>query len=203
MARINNGIMGGFSGKVGTVVGYTRMGQACMRSLPRKSSKAPSEGQLINRKAMKSAMAWLKPINEYVRVGFQNYSAKQHGFGSAVSYNKLNALREDKTLDPSMAMIACGELPAPEGVVVSNPERGILEFTWPADIQNKDRVLILAYSNEKDIIGDLCGARRKEGKQVLDCGILIGKEADIYMAFVSEERDKSSNSVYLGRILVE
>ena len=203
MARINNGIMGGFSGKVGTVVGYNRMGQACMRSLPKKITKAPSESQLINRKAMKSAMAWLKPIKEYVRVGFQNYSAKQHGFGSAVSYNKQKALREDKTLDPSLAMISWGELLAPEGVAVSNPDPGILEFRWPSVKGSKDRALILTYSDQTNIIGDLCGARRNEGKHVLDCKNLIGKEADIYMAFVSEERDKCSNSVYLGRMMVE
>lgn len=148
-------------------------------------------------------MGWLKPIKEYVRVGFQNYSEKQHGFGGAVSYNKLNALREDKTINSALAMISWGDLPLPGETIFLNEESGILEFTWSAVTKSKDRLLVLAYSDEENISGDLCGAKRKDGRHTLDCSNLIGKEADIYIAFVSEERDRCSNSVYLGRILVE
>lgn len=203
MARINNGIMGGFSGKVGTVVGYTRLGQACMRSIPAKSLKEPSESQLLNRKAMKAAMEWLKPIKEFVRIGFKNYSPKQHGFGSAVSFTKQNALREDKTVDPSLAMISWGDLLQAEDVAVSNTRPGILEFTWNPEMGGTERALVLAYVDKEHISGDLCGSRKKDGLHVLVCENLIGKEADIYLGFVSEERDRCSNSVYLGKVKIE
>ncbi len=203
MARFQNGILGGFSGKVGTVVGYTRYGQTYMRSTPKKITKEPSDDQLINRKAMKAAMAWLKPIVAYVRIGFQNYSEKQHGFGSAVSYTKLNALREDKTVDPSLALISWGDLPLPVDAAVTNPEQGILEFTWQIEKDSKDRALVLVYANATEHMGDLCGARRKEGMHILECQQLIGREADIYLGFLSEERDRCSNSVYLGRMRIE
>lgn len=202
MARIQNGIGGPFSGKVGTVVGYTRYGQTYMRALPKKILTEPTEAQLENRKAMAAVQKWLSDIKAFVRVGFQNYSQKQHGFGSALSYNKLNALREDLTIDPAKAMITWGELPEPLNPTVTNPEPGVLEFTWDP-IKGEDHIIILAYSSGEHIDGDLCGARRKEGRHTLHCVNTIGKEADIYIGFVSEERDNCSNSVYLGRIMVE
>lgn len=203
MARIKNGITGAFSGKVGTVVGYTRYGQTYMRSVPKKITTEPTEAQLHNRKAMASVQNWLKAIKAYVRVGFQNYSVKQHGFGSALSYNKLNALREDLTIDPARALITWGDLPEPLNATVSNPEPGVLEFAWEPISSDASHVLLLAYASETDLDGELCGTKRKEGKHTLHCENTIGKEADIFLGFVSEERDRCSNSVYLGRMLVE
>lgn len=203
MARIKNGITGAFSGKVGTVVGYTRYGQTYMRSIPKKITTEPSEAQLDNRKAMASVQIWLKAIKAYVRVGFQSYSEKQHGFGSALSYNKLNALRDDFTIDPARALISWGDLPEPLNAAVSNPEPGVLEFTWDPISKDTSHVLLLVYSSDKDPDGDLCGAKRSEGKHTLRCENTIGSEADIYLGFVSEDRDRCSNSVYLGKLSVE
>ena len=47
MARITKGILGGFSGKVGLVVGASWRGQDIIRSTPKPSSKPPSEKQLL------------------------------------------------------------------------------------------------------------------------------------------------------------
>ncbi len=200
MARINNGINGAFSGRVGTVVGYTRYGQTYMRSTPKKFTKPPSEKQILNRKAMAAVQEWLTYIKLCVRVGFQNYSSTQHGFGNAVSYLKLNALNEDLTIDPARAMISWGDLDLPSAPSVSNPEEGILEFTWEPGGRRRDRAMVLAYASGMDREWDLCGAQRAEGRHILRYGNMTGKEVNLYIGFVSEERDRCSNSVYLGKI---
>ena len=46
MATFEKGILGGFSGKVGNVVGGTWKGKSYMRSKPNKRSSVPSEKQL-------------------------------------------------------------------------------------------------------------------------------------------------------------
>ena len=79
--------MGPIRGKVGPIVGYTWKGQCVIRSLPKKISKAPSQKQLDNRKKMAVFREW-------------HYWAKQHGFGNALSYLKLNAMNEDLQVDP-------------------------------------------------------------------------------------------------------
>ena len=200
MARITNGINGAFSGRVATVVGYTRFGQTYMRSIPKKPTKPPSEKQILNRKAMASVQAWLTNIIPCVRIGFQNYSTKQHGFGNALSYLKLNALDEDLTLNPSRALISWGDLTPPSAPTVSNPEKGVLEFAWEQGGNKHDRALVLAYGGGLNRAWDVCGARRLEGKHALSYEDMTGKDVDLYIGFVSEERDNCSNSVYLGKI---
>jgi hypothetical protein len=152
---------------------------------------------------MTAAQAWLKFIKPFVRVGFKNYSRKQHGFGNALSYLKLNAIKEDFTVDPSRAMISWGDLPGPLEPGVSNPESGVLEFTWQPILDHEDdHAFILAYSPDTLFDGSTCGARRDAGKHILKCGIISGEEVDVYLGFISEDRQKCSNSVYLGRIKV-
>jgi hypothetical protein len=103
--------MGPIRGKVGPIVGYTWKGQCVIRSLPKKISKAPSQKQLDNRKKMAACQEWLMYITPFIRIGFKNYSAKQHGFGNALSYLKLNAMNEDLEVDPAKALISWGDLP--------------------------------------------------------------------------------------------
>ncbi len=201
MARIRNGITGAFSGRVATVVGYTRYGRSYMRSAPKAITKPPSEKQVRNRKAMAVVQEWLKQITPCVRIGFQNYSDKQHGFGSALSYIKLNALNEDLTLDPSRAMISWGPLAPALTPAANNLEKGILEFTWEPGENDRDRVMVLAYAGGEEPVWDVCGSKRLEGRHILQYHQpLSGKEADLYIGFVSEERDMCSNSVYLGKM---
>lgn len=201
MARVIGGINGAFSGKVGTVVGYTRNGVGIMRSLPRKSSKAPSQKQLDNQQKMRAAQAWLKYLITYVRVGFKNYSQKQHAFGSALSYLKLNAIKEDFTVDPAKVLISSGELKEPVSAAVSNPKPGILKFTWKPVPHDKDHAIVVAHHPGSDVhFGDVSGAKRSTGKHIQEYEGLKGVEVEVYLGFVSEERERCCNSVYLGRV---
>jgi len=204
MARVIEGINGAFRGKVGTVVGYTRNGVGIMRSLPKKSSKAPSQKQLDNREKMKVAQAWLKYLVTYVRVGFKNYSQKQHGFGSALSYLKLNAIKEDFTVDPAKALISCGELSEPEFPAVQNPEPGVLEFTSEPVLHNNDHAIVVALKPGTDKnFGDVSGAKRSAGKHTQKYVGSAGEKMHVYLGFVSQERDKCSNSVYLRMVTLK
>ncbi|MES3018130.1 MAG: DUF6266 family protein [Bacteroidota bacterium] len=202
MARLTTGIMGAFHGKVGSVVGFTRNGQAMMRSLPKKISKEPSEKQLESRKKMAACQEWLKHITPFVRIGFKKFSTQQHGFGSALSYLKLNAITEELEVDPSKALISWGDLDLPLSPGVNNTDPGVLEITWEAIPGDTDRAIILAYDGKHDYVGEICGERRSEGKQTLNCSDLNGRELHVYLGFVSEERDRCSNSVYLGKVEV-
>ncbi|WP_291131895.1 DUF6266 family protein [Flavobacterium sp. UBA7682] len=49
MGTYNKGILGPFSGKVGTVVGANWRGKDIMRSLPKKTNRTPTETQLLKR----------------------------------------------------------------------------------------------------------------------------------------------------------
>lgn len=70
MATIKKGILGGFSGKVGTVIGGNWKGIDYMRSLPKKSSKPATALQNDQRIKFTIAMAFIKPISKLVTKGF-------------------------------------------------------------------------------------------------------------------------------------
>src|ERR1700741_3098626 len=59
MATFNKGILGGFSGKTGSVIGSNWKGRTVMRSLPGKRSKAPTQVQLDQQEKFKLVVGFL------------------------------------------------------------------------------------------------------------------------------------------------
>ena len=72
MASINQGISGGFSGKVGTVVGGNWNGIDYMRSNGTGRKDAKSRTQLDQRARFLTVMQFLSPLKEFLHVGFKN-----------------------------------------------------------------------------------------------------------------------------------
>jgi len=212
MARLLEGILGGFSGKVGTVVGFSRNGKQFMKSRPKPRTGAPTANELANRQKFAATQSWLKPITGFVRVGFRTYSNSGHGFNSAKSYLSKNALAgttPDFYIDPIKALVSWGDLPGCENPEARSEAENTVTFYWEADLQDSERkndhVMMLAY----DIEGSLAsfttsGAKRKAGTDSLEVpDAFSGREVDVYIAFISEERAEMSMSQYLGKVLVQ
>src|SRR5205809_331466 len=116
MAKFTAGIMGPFNGKVGTVVGATWKGMPYMRARPKSRTGPISKKEKANRDKFTVAQYWLKPILEFVRVGFKDYSQRVVGFSAAKSWMMKNAM--EKTADgflvnPSHMLVSYGDLPLP------------------------------------------------------------------------------------------
>ncbi len=62
MAEIERGVLGGFSGTVGPVVGAHWRGKDIIRARPRKSSKPPTDLQLIQQAKFKLVTRFLQPV---------------------------------------------------------------------------------------------------------------------------------------------
>jgi len=73
MGSIRKGILGGFAGKVGTVVGGSWKGVSYMRSLPRKFRNNPSLLQMEQRTKFALTVNYLKPMNALLRSGWKLY----------------------------------------------------------------------------------------------------------------------------------
>lgn len=76
MGTYNKGILGAFSGKVGPVVGANWKGMD-MRSFPKKTRRAPTENQLLQRLKFTAATRFLTPINSVVGRYFGNESGEK------------------------------------------------------------------------------------------------------------------------------
>ena len=100
MATIQKGILGRFSGKVGTVVGANWRGQDVIRSVPKKSTRIPIELQQEQRLKFRLASKFLAPIAPLTRNWFgQPAGVKSPPAGASVPLvSKLKATNNNKKL---------------------------------------------------------------------------------------------------------
>ena len=92
MATFEKGILGGFSGKVGTVVGGNWKGIDYMRSKANKRNSVPSQKQLEQQLKFGLMMKFLQPMSALLEVSFSDYAIRKTGINSAFAYNYANAI---------------------------------------------------------------------------------------------------------------
>ncbi|MFA6275390.1 MAG: DUF6266 family protein [Pedobacter sp.] len=211
MARLINGILGGFSGKVGTVVGVIK-GDACIiRSLPKKRTHFTTN-ELENQKKMGMVQAYLNPLKDLLKVGFANYYTKTGGFRAALAYTRREALVSDADgncyIDPALFKISGGVLPQAinPAMVWNDPA---LLITWDITTLNyeeeADQLMVLIYDPLHKIATTRIfnGAFRRDGELKIELDPhLSTTEINVYIGFVSADRTAQSDSQYLGKVMV-
>ena len=209
MASIKNGILGGFTGKIGNVVGYNTYGVDRMRSISDRTAPATA-AELRNRKQFKLVQDTLNCIKELIKIGFNNYWTKTGGTRGAISYNKTKAVQlndDDCSIDPERFRFSGGVLPGLHNATFELERDDLLRFNWNPELvygaSPKDQVMLLAIDLEgKKASYECLGNFRGSGTDVLRLSNdLKGKNLDIYIAVVAKDRSKQSDSQYLGRII--
>ena len=94
MGTIKQGILGGFNGKVGTVIGSSWKGQAYMRGRAQHVKDPRTAGQVYQREALKILALALKPISSTLNLTFKKSANKMSGYNKAVSVNYKAAIYE-------------------------------------------------------------------------------------------------------------
>jgi hypothetical protein len=221
MARIFNGITGQFQGKVGTVVGATWKGIPYMRSRPKKRTAVVSKKESANRNRFAMAHKWLQPLTLFLREGFKGYTPTVEGFLAAKSYLLKNAFEgegEHLVINPAKVKVSHGDLPLPENITAKVIGPNQIQFSWdtttmPFD-NRYDQAMVLAYDmeaeltrfNQKIALYELTGQFRSTGAHILNISPRDPEKEDsvgtyhCYIAFVSADRSRRSNSVYLGTV---
>lgn len=211
MARMTKGLLGGFSGKIGPVVGYTLYGIDRMRSLPDRTAP-PTVNELKNRSQFKLVQDTLKSLKELLQNGFKDYWTVSGGTRAAISYNRKFAVKANETgyeIDPEHFKISGGILPGLAGLSVLQESAALLRFHWnPESVPESsgyDQVMLLAIDLKGQQSCYECpGNFRSAGTAVLRISEdLLGKEVDVYIGVVAKDRTVQSDSQYLGRIQLQ
>jgi hypothetical protein len=207
MANADDGILGRFRGKIGTVVGVSSGDRFYMRSLPRKRTKTGPK-ELINQAKFKAVIDHLKPLKELVKAGFKGHYTKTGGHRAAFAYNRKHAIAADDNgvyIDPALFRFSGGVLPGAVNPAVSLAN-DLLEITWdiadPAEGSPSDQLMVLLYdtANAKVLTRIFDGPFRAAGSyRVSIPALLKGLEAELYIGFVAADRSAQSDSQYLGR----
>lgn len=208
MATLSNGLNGGFSGKLGNIIGYQAYGRTIIRSAPKKRTKKPSAKEQLNRYKFAMMQAWLQPLLGFLRVGFKNYAPSFQGFLAAKSYNSKHAFsqREDGSwfIDPALALVSFGQQLLPQTLHMQVVEDHI-EVNWSTEghYVGIDCAMLLAYAPEMGQASyDLAAAKRNNGSARLAMpAVPLGTEVHVYLSFVAYDHSERSNSRYLGRIV--
>lgn len=209
MAILKNGILGAANGKISNVVTYTLNDQEIVRSIG-VNKKAPTPKQLNNKLQMKAIVDFFNAMDPLLKAGF-NPKAKgttKNYHNLAIAYNKPNALKgfyPEVQIDYPKIIISVGDLPQPVSPAVELVSAG-LKFNWSTEgltwPDNQDQVMLLAYApliKRHTFISS--GARRIEGQAVLEITREMRNEVlQVYISFVSEDRQKAADSLYLGQV---
>ena len=114
MGVISKGILGGFSGLVGTVVGSHWKGIDYMRSKPTKRSAASySQAQLDQQLKFGVTTHFLQSLGGLPEQTFHRYAVQKTSRNSALSYLLKHAITgssPDFTLDYSKVLISRGDI---------------------------------------------------------------------------------------------
>jgi len=198
------------TGKIQNLVSYDLNGKNVIRRIG-ENTKRPSVKQLAVRQKMAFVIRFLKYLGPLIEAGFKEeaLTERKSAHNIATSKNILNAIAGEYPeieLDYSKAMIAQGDL-----LQAINPQAELLgdqlRFSWqnPPDLEfsnRKDQVMKLAYFPESnEVVLEVYGALRAAAEDFLFIdGSKVNKRMEVYMAFVSADRDCASDTVYLGTI---
>ncbi len=133
MGTINKGILGGFSGKVGTVIGGTWKGIDYMRSKSDYRNTNPSEAQLAQQLKFGLCIRFVSSMNGLVERTFGNYAIKKTGINSALSYTLRNAVTGTYpvfSISNADALVSRGDLPNVLAPAITMGAGSILSFSW-------------------------------------------------------------------------
>lgn len=207
MGTIKQGILGGFSGKVGTVVGGSWKGISYMRSLAQNVKNPRTEAQMTQRSKFAIAIAFLKPITDYVRVGFKPYASKQTAFNAAMSYIVANAISgeyPDHTLDFAKVLVSRGSL-FPVDNASAEVDAGKVTISWTdnsgiSDALATDVAMPLVFNSLRgEAVFSTAAAARADGLAEINLPAeWSGDPVQIYLGFVSQDGKAIANSIYLG-----
>lgn len=208
MGKISQGILGGLSGKVGNVVGGSWKGIDYLRIKPSKVANPRSTGQVNQRNKFTVSLEFLQPNIDFVKVGYKNFAVKKSEFNAAMSYvlnNGITGLAPDFMVDYQEALLSRGTLATPDSASTDLATAGEVSFTWSDNTAGgnanvDDKAMVLVYNpTKKESAFILDGAGRADGAQTLSIpSSYSGDEVHMFMAFLSADGERVSNSVYLG-----
>ncbi|MCK9438445.1 MAG: DUF6266 family protein [Synergistaceae bacterium] len=211
MGTIKQGILGGFSGKVGNIVGASWRGIDYIRSMPASVHNPRTEAQVSQRNRFSLVGKMLKTIVPIIRIGFAgSVGTGKSAFSVAMSYNVKNAvigLFPDFEINFDAVKISSGDLYGAANAEASSAA-GSISFVWDTDLLNNaaatDKVILLAFNAVTgEASYDVDAATRADGSGSLAVPpTWDGELVDTYLALYSADGKLVSISVYTGRVTV-
>ena len=212
MGIISQGILGGFSGKVGNVVGAIWKGIHVIRIKPASVANPRTEGQVNQRNKFSATLAFLQPNLAFIKQGYRFYASKQSAFNAAMSYviqNAITGTAPNFSVDPATALLSRGKLTGASGATAAEAS-GTLTVTWSdnqaeGNARPDDKAMLVAYNAARqESVIDLEAADRSatSGTLTLPGHFVTGDTLEVYLAFEAPDGSMVSNSTHVDTVVV-
>lgn len=206
MAEIAQGILGGVSGKVGTIVGATWRGKNIIRAKPRKTSKPASEKQLDQRQKFKAVANFLSPLFALTSKYFGQYQGVKSRTNLAMSYHLLETIKKegnDFVIDFPKVVITKGIL---NGLSAPKAERkdNSIALTWSDGVSSalskaEDKVIAVVYNPDEKLFY-ITEATVKRSDKKLDVTLAATwTNTNNELWVIVNNDNQCSTSMYIGK----
>ena len=211
MGTINKGILGGFSGKVGNVIGGTWKGIDYMRSKSNRRNFTPTQPQLEQQLKFALAVRFVQTMTGLVEISFGDFAVRKTGFNSAVSYTLRNAITGAYpvfSIQYADALVSRGDLPNVLAPAVTAGAGSILTFSWTDNsgvgiAKPTDKAMLVAFCPAlNQCVYTTGGAKRNALTDSLNLAAFKGQEVQTWIGFISENRLNVASSFYTGMVTV-
>lgn len=207
MAKQQNGYLGGYSGKLGPVVGYSWRGKWCLRTTPAKVRNPRTDRQQSHRHLFKAMVQFAAHNAQVLRVGMRQVShdegmTEQNLFVS-INSQSFSLIDGSLEVDYSRLLFACGPV-AP--VAFGKPEideRQVLTVSFeknPLHVRasGEDTVYLYAYcpAAGRGLLSAPVYRRQQSLSMVLP-DEWVGEELHLY-GFVTDYAGRASQSLYIS-----
>lgn len=213
MGTIKKGILGGFSGTVGTVVGANWRGMDVIRSRPKSSGGKPTPLQLMQRAKFALAIKFQNSLRSMQSRLYGENAGVKSRVNLAASYllrEVVDYVNDQAVLRMEKVIITKGLLTGFQNLAVTDAAAQTLNFTWT---DNSNQMLAKAtdifctavYEEES---GDFEIQEGPETRMAGTASLVLpelwaGKTVHVYAFLQTMEQDVACNSLYLGTVVVQ
>jgi len=210
MAIYDQGFLGRFLGKLGPAVGATWRGKNVIKAMPKKSSKPPTQKQLVQQATFSLAVKLVSGLDPFIKYGYQNSGdiTPANAAVKQVLRDAIIGLFPAISIDHSKVLISKGGLQMPEaGEMVIQPNGIDVKVSWeePLDAVRATDIAMIVFHDTVN------GYFKYSGAQVFRSALTTnfrtttlfeGHEVVAWIFFRSADGKLVSNSEFLGKIVI-
>ena len=205
MAKLTQGILDGFVGSVGTVVGYSWRGRWCMRARPKKIKNPRTEAQQEHRMIFRDMVRLASYMLPAISKGLREASKVKQVTEGNLFVNRNKKCFTTAGVDYKRLVISSGHAAPVEFVESSVDDRMVLHTRFEKNplrlcADNEDNVFVFSYCPEfkKGLLSSPVSRRSKRLDMALpdewaDCEVF-------FYAFVQDKTGQTSKTLYIGTL---
>ena len=212
MGIINQGILGGFSGKVGPIVGFRWKSNYYIRARAAKVSNPRTPKQQEQRGKFATAFSFLKAIKPFIRIGYKEFTQDKSAFNAAMSYTLKRAVTgsgKEIRIDFDRALVSMGTLmPIFEGTATQNGNK--MYFNWQdnsgmGNAEDTDIAMLLVYNKNKEtaVYDTKTALRSSQHAELQLPSDWQDDELIAYLSFCSADGNTIANSIRLSVSVID